>query len=45
MPSAKVLEDKKAIVAELAEQMKTAQSGILVDYIGLTVEEDTVRPM
>lgn len=41
MPSAKVLENKKAVVAELAEQLKTAQSGILVDYIGLTVEEDT----
>ena len=41
MPSAKVLENKKAVVAQLAEQLKTAQSGILVDYIGLTVEEDT----
>lgn len=41
MPSAKVLENKKAVVAELAEQLKTAQSGVLVDYIGLTVEEDT----
>lgn len=41
MPSEKVLEQKKQIVAELAEKMKTASAGVLVDYRGLTVEEDT----
>ena len=41
MPSAKVLEAKKAQVAETAEVLKNAQSGILVDYRGLTVAEDT----
>lgn len=41
MPSEKVLEQKKAQVAEVVETLKTAQTGILVDYRGLTVEEDT----
>ena len=41
MPSAKVLEAKKAQVAETAEVLKNAQTGILVDYRGLTVAEDT----
>ena len=41
MPSAKILEQKQAIVAALAEQMKNAGSGVLVDYQGITVEEDT----
>ncbi len=42
MPSAKILEAKKQMVAELAEKMKNAQSGILVNYCGVTVEKDTV---
>jgi large subunit ribosomal protein L10 len=41
MPSQKVLESKKAQVAELIETLKNAQTGVLVDYRGLTVEEDT----
>lgn len=41
MPSASVLEQKKQAVAELAEKLKAAQAGVLVDYRGLTVEEDT----
>lgn len=41
MPSEKVLEAKKAQVAELVEALKTATTGVLVDYRGLTVEEDT----
>ena len=41
MPSAKALEAKKAQVAEVAEILKAAQTGVLVDYRGLTVEEDT----
>lgn len=41
MPNAKVLEEKKAIVASLAEKMKNASSGVLVDYKGITVEDDT----
>ena len=41
MPSEKVLEAKKAQVAEITEALKSATTGILVDYRGLTVEEDT----
>lgn len=41
MPSEKVLEAKKAQVAEVIEVLKEAQTGVLVDYRGLTVEEDT----
>ena len=41
MPSEKVLEAKKAQVAELIEALKGATTGVLVDYRGLTVEEDT----
>lgn len=41
MPNAKVLEAKKAIVAELTEKLKNAASGVLVDYKGITVAQDT----
>ena len=41
MPSASVLEQKKQVVAELVETLKSAQAGVLVDYRGLTVEQDT----
>ena len=41
MPNAKVLSEKKAIVAALEEQLKNASSGVLVDYKGITVAEDT----
>lgn len=41
MPNAKVLESKKAVVAALEEQLKGAQAGVLVDYSGITVEQDT----
>ena len=41
MPSAKVLESKKAAVANLVEELKGAAAGVIVDYRGLTVEEDT----
>ena len=41
MASEKILQQKQQIVAELAEKFKTAASGVLVDYCGLTVAEDT----
>lgn len=41
MPSEKVLEAKKAQVVEIIEALKGATTGVLVDYRGLTVEEDT----
>ena len=41
MPNAKVLSEKQAIVEALAERIKNAGAGILVDYKGITVAEDT----
>ncbi len=41
MPNAKVLSEKKAIVADLEAKLKGAASGVLVDYKGITVAEDT----
>ena len=41
MPSAKILEAKQAVVAELAEKVKNAASGVIVSYQGITVEDDT----
>lgn len=41
MPNAKVLSEKQAIVEALAQRIQNASSGILVDYKGITVEEDT----
>ncbi len=41
MPSANVLEQKKQVVADLVELLKSAQAGVLVNYRGITVEEDT----
>lgn len=41
MPSNAVLEAKKARVEELTEIIKASVSGVLVDYKGITVEEDT----
>ncbi len=41
MPNAKVLSEKQAIVEALAERIKGASAGILVDYKGINVSEDT----
>ena len=41
MPSAKVLQEKQQVVAELTEKIKNAATGIFVDYRGLSVAEDT----
>ena len=41
MASEKILLQKQQIVADLTEKIKTAASGVLVDYCGLTVAEDT----
>lgn len=41
MPSEKVLESKKARVAELTDLLKNASAGVVVDYKGITVEDDT----
>ena len=41
MPSNAVLEAKKAKVEKLTEIIKNSVSGVIVDYKGITVEEDT----
>ncbi len=41
MPSNAILEQKKQIVADLAEQLKASPAGVLVNYQGITVEDDT----
>ena len=41
MPSAKVLEQKKAVVAELADRLKNSVTGVLVSYEGINVADDT----
>ncbi len=41
MPSDKVLAEKKQIVSDLTDKLKKAKSAVLVDYLGLTVEQDT----
>ena len=42
MPSAKILEAKKAEVAAIAERLQGACAGIIVDYKGINVADDTV---
>ena len=41
MPSQKVLEQKQQQVAELAERIENSVAGVIVDYKGITVEDDT----
>ncbi|MBR7112552.1 MAG: 50S ribosomal protein L10 [Clostridia bacterium] len=41
MPSKIILEKKQQAVAELAERIKNSVSGVLVNYQGITVEDDT----
>ena len=41
MPSAKVLEAKKAEVAAIAERLQGACAGVIVDYKGINVADDT----
>ncbi len=41
MPSEKVLKAKQQLVADLTEKIKAAPAGVLVNYIGINVEDDT----
>ena len=41
MPNAKVLEEKQKIVADLKEKIDAAVVGVLVDYKGINVADDT----
>ena len=42
MPSQKVLESKQQFVNDLAEKLKNAACGVIVDYKGINVADDTV---
>ena len=41
MPSEKVLEAKKQVAAQLTEKVNKAVAGVIVDYKGITVADDT----
>ncbi len=41
MPSEKTLNAKKKLVAEIKEQIMSAGSGVIVDYKGINVADDT----
>ena len=41
MPNAKVLSEKQAIVAALTEKLQGAAAGVIIDYKGINVAEDT----
>lgn len=41
LPSEKILEQKKALVANLAENLKSACAGVIVNYKGINVADDT----
>ena len=41
MPIAKVLSEKQAIVAALTEKLQGAAAGVIIDYKGINVAEDT----
>ena len=41
MPSNSILVQKQQLVADLAEQIKNSAAGVVVNYQGITVENDT----
>lgn len=41
MPSEKILEQKKQIVSDLADTLRSSVAGVIVDYKGISVEDDT----
>ena len=41
MPSKSILEQKQAVVTELAEKLKASPAGVVVNYQGITVDADT----
>ena len=41
MPSQKILDEKKKAVSEIAETLKSSCTGVIVNYSGITVEDDT----
>ncbi len=42
MPSQKILESKQQFVNDLAEKLKNSACGVIVDYKGINVADDTV---
>ena len=42
MPNQKVLSEKQAVVEALKQRIASAQSGVLVDYKGINVTNDTI---
>ena len=41
MPSEKILKEKEAFVASLREKMESSVAGVIVDYKGINVADDT----
>ena len=41
MPNAKVLAEKQAVVEQLTDKIRNAAAGVIVDYRGINVAEDT----
>ncbi|MCL1823958.1 MAG: 50S ribosomal protein L10 [Oscillospiraceae bacterium] len=41
MPSNKILQEKEQFVNELAEKIKKSACGVMVDYMGINVADDT----
>lgn len=41
MPSQAILKEKEAVVAQLTERLQGATAAVVVDYKGITVEDDT----
>ena len=41
MPSKSILEQKQAVVADLAEKIQASPAGVVVNYQGITVDADT----
>lgn len=41
LPSEKILEQKKAVVQELADKLKNSCAGVMVNYKGINVADDT----
>lgn len=41
MPSAEILKQKQEFVSNLTEQLKNAAAGVLIDYKGINVADDT----
>lgn len=42
LPSEKILSQKQQFVSDLAEKLKVAKAGVIVDYKGISVADDTV---